>query len=99
MQDRDSRHLYDIYMLTPLMNFNDNFKSLIEEIRLHRKSMPSCPSAQEGVSVNNLIKEFCENRFYKEDYLSITNYFTNRPIEYDKVINNILELANKNLFN
>ena len=44
-------------MLTPLMNFDDNFKLLIEEIRLHRKNMPNCPSAQDGVSVNNLIKE------------------------------------------
>ena len=95
---RYSRHLYDIYMLTPLLNFDDNFRLLIEEIRLHRKNMPNCPSAQDGISANNLIKEFCENGFYKEDYFSITTYFTNHPIEYDKVINNILELTNKNLF-
>ena len=55
---RYSRHLYDIYMLTPLMKFDDNFKSLVEEIRLHRKNMSNCPSAQDGVSINNLIKEF-----------------------------------------
>lgn len=96
---RYSRHLYDVYMLTPLMNFDDNFKLLIEEIRLHRKNMPNCPSAQDGVSVNNLIKEFCENKFYKEDYLSITNYFTSHPVEYKLVIENILELTNKNIFN
>ena len=95
---RYSRHLYDIYMLTPLMKFDDNFKLLIEEIRLHRKNMPNCPSAQDGISVNSIIKEFCKNEFYKIDYLSITNYFTNHPIEYDKVIKNILELTNKDLF-
>lgn len=96
---RYSRHLYDIYMLTPLMKFDDNFKLLIEEIRLHRKNMPNCPSAQDDVSINRLITKFCENEFYKEDYLSITYYFTSHPVEYKLVIENILELTNKNIFN
>ena len=95
---RYSRHLYDLYMLTPLIKFDNHFKLLIEEIRLHRKKMPNCPSAQDGISVNSIIKEFCKNEFYKTDYLSITNYFTNYPIEYDKVIKNIIELTNKDLF-
>lgn len=89
---RYSRHLYDIYMLTPLMKFDDNFKLLIEEIRLHRKNMPNCHSAQDDVSINRLITKFCVNEFYKEDYLSITNYFTSHPVEYKLVIENILEL-------
>ena len=95
---RYSRHLYDIYMLTPLMNFDTNFKSLIKEVRLHRQNMSICPSAQDGISINDIIKEFCQNDFYKEDYFSITNYFTNHTVEYDDVIKNILDLTNKNLF-
>ena len=61
--------------------------------------MSICPSAQDGISINDIIKEFCQNDFYKEDYLSITNYFINHPVEYYDVIKNILDLTNKNLFN
>lgn len=95
---RYSRHLYDIYMLTPLISFDDDFKSLIKEVRFQRNHMPNCPFAKEGVSISNLISSFCKEDFYKEDYLSITNYFTNYPIEYSKVIDNILEISNRNIF-
>lgn len=95
---RYSRHLYDIYMLTPLMSFDTHFKRLVEEIRLHRQSMPNCPSAQEGVSIVKLVKEFCRNDFYKEDYLSITNYFTNHPINYNAVIDNLLGVLEEGAF-
>ena len=95
---RYSRHLYDLYMLMPLMNLDENFKTLVDEVRLHRKSLPNCPSAQDGVSVNNLISEFCNNNFYKDDYLSITAYFTNHPIEYNLVIDNLLTVIKTGIF-
>ena len=95
---RYSRHLYDIYMLTPLMTFDEKFKTLVEEIRVHRKSMPNCPSAKDGISINQTLKKLCDTDFYKEDYLSITNYFTNHPVKYDNVIANISDLIEKNMF-
>ena len=95
---RYSRHLYDLYMLTPLMKFDISLKKLIEEVRLHRKFMPNCPSAQDGVSIKSLILEFCDNGFYEEDYLSITNYFTNNPVKYEDVIKNMIDIVESGLF-
>lgn len=36
---RYSRHLYDIYKLTPMIKFDDNFEKLVKEIREHREKM------------------------------------------------------------
>lgn len=34
-----SRHLYDIYKLAPLIEFNDEFAVLVREVREHRSRM------------------------------------------------------------
>lgn len=46
---RCSRHLYDIYKLTPLIKFDDGFAVLIGEVREHRSRMQVCPSAKDEV--------------------------------------------------
>lgn len=95
---RYSRHLYDIYKLTPLIKFNDEFIRLIEEVRKHRKKMPMCLSAQENVDVSAIILEFCENSFYREDYQAITSYFTKDFISYEEVITEMIRIAKSKLF-
>ena len=86
---RYSRHLYDIYKLTPLIDFNDKFASLIKEIREHRAQMEICPSAKAEVDVPAIITEFCDNSFYKEDYQSITSYFTEDFVPYEDAVKNM----------
>ena len=73
---RYSRHLYDIYKLTQHISFDANFEKLYYEIREHRKTMKICPSAGEGVDVTKIIREFCDADFYREDYETITSYFS-----------------------
>lgn len=90
---RCSRHLYDIYKLTPLMKFDDDFAKLYVEVREHRAKMSLCPSAQPEVSVSNLINEFCDSRFYEDDYRTITNYFAEDMAEYEDAIRQIRNLA------
>ncbi len=95
---RYSRHLYDIYKLTPLIEFNDGFAALIQEVREHRSKMRICPSADEAVDVPSVILEFCDNSFYREDYQAITDYFTKDAVSYDDVIGQMRMLATSNLF-
>lgn len=90
---RYSRHLYDIYKLTPLMKFDEEFNKLVGEVRTHRSKMSICPSAKEDVDIVSIITEFCDNAFYKEDYQTITSYFTDDFVSYDDVISNIREIA------
>lgn len=95
---RFSRHLYDIYKLTPLIKFDDAFASLICEVRKHRSEMQICPSAQDDIDVSAVILEFCDNSFYKEDYQSVTSYFVADLIDYDDVIAQMRLLAASHLF-
>lgn len=90
---RCSRHLYDIYKLTPQMKFDDDFARLYAEVRIHRAKMSICPSAQPGMNVAKLINEFCDNGFYEDDYHTITNYFADDMVEYADVIKQMRNLA------
>ena len=95
---RYSRHLYDIYKLTPLIEVNDGFAVLVREVREHHSKMRICPSADETVDVPAVILEFCDNSFYREDYQSITDYFAEDTVPYDDVIGQMRTLAASNLF-
>ena len=89
---RYSRHLYDVYKLTPLIDFDNKFVSLVKEVREHRAQITVCPSAKEGVDVSAIITEFCDNSFYEEDYQSITSYFTEDFVSYEDTIKNMRKI-------
>lgn len=95
---RYSRHLYDIYKLTPMMKFDESFVKLVEETRAHRAKMPVCPSAQEGVNVPAVIREFCDKEFYREDYHAITSYFAADFVAYEEAVGNIRKIAESGVF-
>lgn len=83
---RNSRHIYDLYMLFPKIEMSDEFKELVGKIREHRAKMSICLSAQEGICIPELLKKIIEEDIYKADYEEITTYFQNHPVEYDKAI-------------
>ena len=92
---RLSRHLYDIYKLNPLIVFDESFRTLFKEVRVHRAKMEVCPSAQPGVDIKKLIKEICDSDYYKADYESITSYFTSDPVDYDAAKTCLIEITEK----
>ena len=83
---RYSRHIYDIYMLLPVVELNEKFKELIKQVREVRAKMNVCPSAALGVDVPKLLREIIEKEVYKEDYSEITTYFQNHPVSYESAI-------------
>lgn len=95
---RCSRHLYDIYKLTPQIEFNQEFARLVHEVREHRRKMSICPSAQYGINVLDVIEQFCNEAFYKEDYQTITNYFAADFVSYEDAIEQMHKLAASEYF-
>ena len=95
---RCSRHIYDIFKLTPMMKFDSEFVKLIDEVRQHRAKMKICPSAQENVNLPEVILEFCSNSFYEEDYKEITSYFISDFVPYSEAIGQMRKLAQEKLF-
>lgn len=95
---RNSRHLYDIYMLLPKVKQGDDFRKLVHQVRLARAEMEICPSAKEGVDVPEILKKIITEKVYFEDYESITAYFQNHPLSYDKAITALEKIAESNMF-
>ena len=90
---RLSRHLYDIYKLNSLIVFDESFRTLLKEVRVHRAEMEVCPSAQPGVDIRKLIKDICDSDYYKADYESITSYFTSDPVDYNDAKNCLISIS------
>lgn len=93
-----SRHIFDIYMLLPKMNFNDEFIKLTKEVRAHRLQMGRCPSASQDVSIPFLLSQIIENEVYKDDYENITSYFQKTKIKYDEAIKAIQKVIDAKIF-
>ena len=93
-----SRHIFDIYMLLPKMDFNDGFSKLIKEVREHRQQTGRSPSSASDVSIPSLLSQIIENRVYESDYEDITNYFQKTKVEYDEAIKAIQKVVDAGVF-
>lgn len=95
---RNSRHIYDLYLLLPYINLDEDYKKLVAEIRNHRAQMSICPSASEDVVISEMLHEIVDKDVYKADYREITTYFQNEPVEYEIAKSVIIEIIKSNIF-
>ena len=99
MQDRDSRHLYDIAKLLPEIQFTAEFKKLITEVRKDRMQSKNNLSAQPQYDITEMLKEIIVNRFYEADYNNITRKLLYEDVSYESAIENgIAIVAEKGIF-
>lgn len=93
---RNSRHLYDIYKLGQQVSVNNNFKSLVTEVRQHRFEIKDnvAPSADPSVDIAATIKDFCGKDFYADDYERTTKNLISDEISYQEVKSFILQFTN-----
>lgn len=88
MEDRDSRHLYDIAKMLPLISFDDKLDKLIDNVRDDRMLSKNNPSAQLEYNINDMLKEIINKRFYEKDYNFVTKKLLYEDYSYDKAISN-----------
>ena len=84
---RNSRHLYDIYMLSKYVAKDDAFRNLVKEVREHRKSMDEkfAPSSRDNVDIKELIRKIYSEDFYKQDYQDNTMRLISDDLDYSVV--------------
>ena len=92
---RYSRHLYDLHMLYPIISFNNDFETLIQQVREHRSQLPICPSAKDNVDIKSLINEFLDREFYKSDYENITRTLISDDVTYEQTSLTLREISDK----
>ncbi|MCL1809344.1 MAG: nucleotidyl transferase AbiEii/AbiGii toxin family protein [Clostridiales bacterium] len=81
-----SRHIYDLYKLYPKIVFNCEFMMLVKEVRDARKPRTTCFSAQDGVDVQELLREIASEDVYKSDYNQITDALLFEELPYSEAV-------------
>ena len=99
MQDRDSRHLYDICKLLPVIKMDLKLDELIDTVRNDRMHSKNNPSAQLEYNIPEMLTEIISSRFYKPDYRNVTKKLLYEDIGYDYAIENgIAVVAESDVF-
>ena len=85
---RNSRHLYDIYKLSPYVAIDEELRRLVVDVREHRANMDVkiAPSARNEIDIIQKVKEIVESGFYAKDYEDSTKKLIGDAVEYDEVI-------------
>lgn len=95
MQDRDSRHLYDICKLLGTIKLDQDLDELIDNVRDDRMHSKNNPSAQLEYSISEMLKEIIDSRFYEADYKNITQKLLYEDISYDYSIEHGIAIVAK----
>lgn len=99
MQDRDSRHLYDIAKILPEIEFTKELDVLVDEVRRDRMQSKNNPSAQLEHNIPSMLKEIISSRFYERDYNDITKKLLYETVSYDEAIDRGIRIvADMDLF-
>lgn len=86
MQDRDSRHLYDICKLLGQVKMDQQLDELIDVVRDDRMHSKNNPSAQLKYNIPEMLREIISSRFYEADYKNVTQKLLYEDISYDYAI-------------
>ncbi len=96
--EEHSRHIYDIYKLTGVIELNDDFKELVSRVREVRSEHKVCLSAQPEVSVNDVLKSIIETKAYKHDYETRTEKLLFKSVHYETAIDGIEKIIAAGVF-
>ena len=95
---KHSRHIYDIYKLSPLVRQDEDFRKLIQEVRDVRSKASICLSAQPDVNVTELLHKIIHDEVYKEDYNTLTVRLLKEKVDYNDAIQALRKIADSGFF-
>lgn len=95
--DGYSRHLYDVYKIFPHISFDDEFITLVDEVREARKHHKTCLSAKDGVNLPEVLEMLIAEDFYKADYKGITESLLFERASYNETIKTLKRIIEEML--
>lgn len=87
-----SRHIYDIVCLTKIVDFDEDFESLLKSVREERKTHKTCLSSQDDIVLPELLKKIAMDENFKNDYNKITLPLLFEKISYEDAISQFNKL-------
>lgn len=93
-----SRHIYDIYKLSMIVTIDDTLRHLAREVILERRPHKTCLSAQEGVDMNDLLRQIIDSEAYRSDYDQITSALLFEDVPYSAAITALQQIIDSHVF-
>lgn len=95
MQDRDSRHLYDICKLMSQVKLDEEMDALVDRVRNDRMLSKNNPSARLEYIIPEMLEEIIKSRFFEPDYKNVTQKLLYEDIDYDYAVENGISVVAK----
>lgn len=93
-----SRHIYDLYKLSSIVEINDELRQLSKNVAESRKPYRVCLSVQDGVNICQVLQEIIDKQIYKKDYEDITASLLFENVDYETSITALQNIVNSGLF-
>ena len=93
-----SRHIYDIYKLSMIVTIDDTLRHLAREVILERRPHKTCLSAQEGVDMNDLLRQIIDSDAYRSDYDQNTSALLFEDVPYSAAITALQQIIDSHVF-
>ncbi|WP_449316459.1 nucleotidyl transferase AbiEii/AbiGii toxin family protein [Rubneribacter sp.] len=90
---RQSRHIYDLHKLSPIVSFDEELAALFSAVRRQRKNAHGCPSAQDGVDTPSVLEAIIEKAAYRDDYERVTTPLLFEEVSYEKAVESLRMIA------
>lgn len=95
---RNSRHIYDLYKLYPKIRFDEEFRTLVNNVRSERSHKPICQSARAGFDINAQILEIIKERIFERDYTEVTSYLLFEEVPYEEATSVLYNVMRSGMF-
>lgn len=93
-----SRHIYDIYKLESMVEFDEGLKRLVKDVRAERMKHKTCLSAQNEIDMNKILSEIVNKDVFKADYESVTASLLFENVEYNEALKSMRRIIEENIF-
>ncbi|MBQ9457578.1 MAG: nucleotidyl transferase AbiEii/AbiGii toxin family protein [Bacilli bacterium] len=90
--DRQSRHIYDLRQILPLISLDEKLVSLFHEVREYRTPLPTCYSAQPGTKLHRLLSKLIGESTFESDYQSKTYPLLYDQVRYESCVPSLLRI-------
>jgi predicted nucleotidyltransferase component of viral defense system len=95
---RNSRHIYDLHMIYPHINFDNDFRELVRDVRSARMTHNACFSASPNININEILTKIIKEDFYYSDFNKITSLLLFKPLPYEEVITVVQKIIDSEIF-
>jgi predicted nucleotidyltransferase component of viral defense system len=92
--ERCSRHIYDLHKMLPMVKLDKDMDALFQKVRLQRQSLPYCLSAEDGVTLSDVLHELIDSAYFAADYREVTTKLLLESVTYDEAIGSLKIIAN-----